>query len=76
MKKVEAWQAKKLATIVGPMVRYLYRLKDRMEKTGYGERHPMYLRVVEAYEAVLSLHKEIDLTAVGKGNGRPPTAMG
>jgi hypothetical protein len=65
-------QAKK----IGAMLRYLFRLKKRMAEVGYSENHPLHARVLAAYEAILSLNEELDLTAVGKGNGRPPTAMG
>jgi hypothetical protein len=76
MKRVEPWQAKKIGAMVGPMLRYLFRLKKRMAEVGYSESHPLHARVLAAYEAIRSLNEELDLTAVGKGNGRPPAAMG
>ncbi len=52
---LERWQIAKLQKSVAPMLRYLYKLKDRMQRVGFLPQDPLYQSVERAYNSVHSL---------------------
>jgi hypothetical protein len=53
---VTASQADSLADRVGPMLGYLTRLRDRMQKRAWTASDPLYIDMREAREAMHRLH--------------------
>jgi hypothetical protein len=58
MKKVERWQAKKIKQAVGPMLRYLELLRERMQQTGFVPTDKFFQLVSKAYDAGYHLSVE------------------
>jgi hypothetical protein len=67
-------QARKIHDALGPTVGYLWRLVERMNRTGLDVRDPdLYRRVTAALDAMHALTVELHYPSVGHGVGRPPT---
>jgi hypothetical protein len=67
-------QARKIHDALGPATGYLWRLVERMNRTGLDVRDPdLYRRVTTALDAMHSLTVELHYQSVGHGVGRPPT---
>jgi hypothetical protein len=62
---IEPWQAKRIHDALTPTVRYLYRLRERMEKTG---RHQgkLYRLVCEADTALFTLYMDCHYLGCGR----------
>ena len=63
-------QVRALKNKIGPMLNYLGRLQRRMRYRGFLESVPLLQRVVEATNAVHSLHVELHYLACGDVTGR------
>jgi hypothetical protein len=68
---LKRWQIAKLKKSVAPMLRYLYKLKDRMQRVGFLPQDPLYQCVERAYNAVHSL--SVKLHYLGSDAGRKPS---
>jgi hypothetical protein len=60
------WQAAVIWKALHPGLNYLFRLKSRMEKTGFRRDDPFYLMVVQAYDAVYRLSMELHYRSFDK----------
>jgi hypothetical protein len=68
---IERWQAAKLLKTLRPMLGYLYRLRERMDKVGFISSDPLYRRVCRAYDSLHALTVELHyLSCKGVGKGR------
>ena len=73
MERLSPDQAGKLVNAVRPMGHYLFRLVERMDKTGLRQRDPKLYRLVRAAEdAIHCLWVELHYQSCGHGVGRPP----
>jgi hypothetical protein len=70
MRKVERWQAEKIKEAVDPMLSYLTRLRERMEKAGFVPTDRFMQRVHRAWEAVYSLSVAVHYLSCEGGVGR------
>src|SRR5947209_5317354 len=68
---IQDWQIAKLQKSLQPMLGYLYRLLDRMQRVGFLPDDRLYQRVSKAYDAMHSLFIELHYLACD-GTGRPP----
>jgi hypothetical protein len=68
--KVQRWQAEKIKEAVGPMLSYLTRLRERMEKTGFVPTDRFMQSVHRAWEAVYSLSVAVHYLSCEGGVGR------
>ena len=66
---IERWQAAQLFKTVGPMVGYLYRLRERMDKSDSFRLIRLYQRVCRAYESLHALSELHYLSCDGVGRG-------
>jgi hypothetical protein len=68
---MEPWQATKIRESLLPAMAYLYRLRERMEKTG---RHQgkLFRLVCEAHNAMLTLCMDLHYLSCGGGVYREP----
>jgi hypothetical protein len=64
-------QAKAIREALFPEFNYLYRLKKRMEKSGFPGDDELYVLVCNAYEAAYRLNMEIHYLSCD-GAGRKP----
>jgi hypothetical protein len=70
---IKRWQARKLAEVLHPQLGYLYRLRSRMEKTGFLPSDPYYRLVEKAYDAVHALWIETHyMSCSGAGKSSIP----
>jgi hypothetical protein len=67
---LQRWQIARLKKSVAPMLRYLYRLWDRMNKIGFLPNDPLYLVVYQAYNAVHALSVKLHYME-RDGTGKP-----
>jgi len=65
------WQIARLKKSVDPMLRYLFRLRDRMRKVGFLPSDPLYCVVEKAYDAVQALTVKLHYMGCD-GTGNPP----
>jgi hypothetical protein len=49
---LQPWQAQIISNLVRRHLNYLYRLKSRMEKVGFRQSEPLFVKVKAAYDAV------------------------
>jgi phage anti-repressor protein len=70
--KVERWQAEKIKQAVGPMLRYLTLLRERMEKTGFGQADKFFQLVSQAHDAVYRLSVAAHYLSCERGVGKEP----
>jgi hypothetical protein len=67
-------QARKIHDALRPATGYLWRLVERMNRTGLDVRDPdLYRRVTAALDAMHSLTVELHYQSCKSGVGRPPT---
>jgi hypothetical protein len=72
MKRVERWQTRKINEAVGPMLRYLGLLRERMEKTGFLPDDKLFQIVSKAYDTVYCLSVEAHYLSCDGGVGSAP----
>jgi hypothetical protein len=70
MKRIERWQAEKIKQAVGPMLRDLSFLKERMENTGFAQTDKFMQIVSKAWEGVYHLSVEAHYLSCEGGVGR------
>jgi len=70
MRKVERWQAEKIKDAVDPMLSYLTRLRERMEKTGFVASNRFMQKVHRAWEGVYALSVAVHYLSCEGGVGR------
>jgi hypothetical protein len=70
MNKVERWQAEKIKQAVGPMLRYLTLLRERMERTGLAQADRFMQTVHRAWEGVYALTIAVHYVSCEGGAGR------
>jgi len=63
-------QAAKINDRIRPLVSYLYRLKERMERRSFPRDDPYYLLVVRAHDAMHRLFVETHYMSCKQGVGR------
>jgi hypothetical protein len=68
--KVQRWQAEKIKEAVGPMLRYLTHLRERMEQTGFPQTDRFMQTVHRAWEGVYSLSVAVHYLSCEGGVGR------
>lgn len=68
---IEPWQAERIRNALRLKVRYLHRLKSRMEKVGFLPSDRLYQLVREAYESLHALHIEMHYLSCEKRVRRP-----
>ena len=68
-RQIKRWQAEKIYRVLGPGLRYVGRLKTRMELVGFPPDDPLYQLVRQAYESLhrLSVHMHYKSCASGVG---------
>ena len=69
---VQPWQAAKIGEQIGPMLRYLGKLRRRMEQVGFVPNDKLYRRVSDAYNAMHSLCVTLHYLSCEHGVGDPP----
>jgi hypothetical protein len=67
--KVQRWQAEKIKQAVGPMLSYLTRLRERMEKTGFVLTDRFMQTVHRAWEGVYALSVAVHYLSCEGGVG-------
>jgi hypothetical protein len=66
-------QARKIHDALGPTVGYLWRLRERLNRTGLDVRDPdLYRRATAALDAMHALTVELHYQSCASGVGRPP----
>jgi len=68
---IKRWQAKKLHLVLQPMVGFLYRLRERMQKVGFLPSDPLFKLVCKAYESLHALFIELHYLSCD-GVGKTP----
>jgi hypothetical protein len=66
---IKPWQAKKVRASLQPTMRYLGRLRDRMDKAGLREEK-LYEHLCKAHLAMHDLYLELHYLACDGGVGR------
>lgn len=64
-------QAKAVGIVVGRHLRYLGRLRDRMQRRGFPPNDPLVLSLTEAYNAIHGLNVRLHYLGCRHGVGRP-----
>jgi hypothetical protein len=77
--KLTPRQGEQLAETVGPMLGYVYRLAQRMQKMGWHPDDPLYVAAWESYYALHALHVHARYASchpgtAGKPSEAPPEA--
>jgi hypothetical protein len=73
---LKKWQPKRIGAALGPAVGYLYRLRRRMELTGFPPEDPLYQLVVGAFHALHCLANDLDYrTCTGVFRLTPPVPL-
>ena len=70
--KLTTAQARLLYKALFPHANYLFRLKRRMEQTGFPPGDPLYKLACDAYDALRTLRIEVHYLSCQSGVGRPP----
>ena len=69
---VQPWQAAKIGERIGPMLRYLGKLRTRMEQVGFAPDDKLYRCVSDAYRAMHGLSVTLHYLTCEHGVGEPP----
>jgi hypothetical protein len=64
-------QAQRVGAVVGRQLRYLGRLRERLNVMGFPPTDPLFLSVTKAYHAVHDLSVRMHYLSVASGVGRP-----
>jgi hypothetical protein len=70
--KLQRWQIAKLQKSITPMVSYLHKLRERMQRVGFLPQDPLYVVVDTAYDAVQALAVKLHYLGCDHGTGNPP----
>jgi hypothetical protein len=65
-------QAEKRRDALIPHLRYLFKMKQRMERTGFPPNDDLYRQTVAAYDAAQSLTMTLHYLSCKSGVGRAP----
>ena len=71
MEKLTREQAEWLCNQVIPMMRRVGRMRERLERRGYGRDHKLYRAVSECYDALHGLRVTAHYESCGHGVGMP-----
>ena len=69
-------QARRIGAVVGRQLRYLGRLRERMNVMGFPPTDPLFVSVTEAYHAVHGLNVRLHYLGCASGVGRPAKPRG
>jgi hypothetical protein len=69
---LKRWQIIALQKAVAPMLAYLCKLRERMQRVGFLPQDPLYQVVERAYDAVQSLSVKLHYLGCDHGTGNPP----
>jgi hypothetical protein len=72
---IQPAQAAAIRKIVWPMLGYLTRLQQRMEKVGFTLNDPLYQSVKKARESVFDLSMDLHYLSCTGGVGRVPSSQ-
>jgi len=67
---LKAWQARRIHRSLQPQLKYLYRLRSRMEKVGFPASDPLFQQVSQAYDSVHALFIQLHYLSC-EGVGKP-----
>jgi hypothetical protein len=69
---LKQWQIANLQKSVAPMLTYLHKLRDRMQRASFLPQDPLYQVVEKAYDAVQALTVKLHYLGCDHGTGNPP----
>lgn len=72
---LKAWQTRRIHRSLRPNLRYLYRLRTRMEKIGFHPSDPLFKLVNQAYDSVHALFIQLHYLSC-EGVGEPSKTQG
>jgi hypothetical protein len=67
---IERWQAAQVHRTLQPTVGYLYRLRERMQRSGFLPSDPLFRRVCQAYDSVHALFIKLHYLSCEGAGGR------
>lgn len=70
--RLERWQAEQLGRVIGRKLRYLGRLRSRMEQVGFVQSDHLFQLVTRVYDATHALSVELHYSSCSTGVGRSP----
>jgi len=70
--QLKRWQAAKIYKALGPGLRYLSRLKTRMELVGFPPNDPLYILVKQSYDSLHRLSVRMHYRSCSGGVGEEP----
>ena len=68
-RQLKRWQAERMHRALAPGLRYLGRLKSRMEQVGFLPNDPLFLLVRQAYDAMHRLSIDLHYRSCAGGVG-------
>lgn len=74
MRKLQHEDADWLRRRIAPMLRFIGRVRVRLERRGYTPQHSLYRAINAAYDAMQALHVAAHYESCEGGVGRPSDA--
>jgi hypothetical protein len=71
-RQLKRWQAEKICKALRPGLRYLARLKTRMELVGFPPHDPLYILVKQSYDSLHRLSVRMHYRSCSGGVGDQP----
>jgi hypothetical protein len=68
---LQPWQARRVHRALQPHLKYLYRLRARMEKVGFPPSDPLFQTVNRAYDSAHALYIQLHYLSCKSGTGKP-----